>query len=217
MRFILLLLFPALELYILVKAGAETGALNMVLWVFASAAIGLWAVRAQGQETVNRARADMAAGRVPQDSFLDGLLLFLGGVLLILPGLISDAAGLFLLLPPARRWASSGLSRYLGSRQTGAGGATRVFFFKSGPPGHGPFAGGPFAPRSGPFPSQDGRSMDEHDWEQDPGPRQATIIESTAIEIHSAKTDGPGGGAKPDDADTGANNAEAGGTAGKER
>lgn len=193
MRPLLFLLFPALELYLLVKVGAETGALNMVLWVFASAGIGLWAVRAQGQEAMNRARAEIAAGRVPQDNFLDGLLLFLGGVLLILPGLISDAAGLFLLLPPCRHWAGKSLAGYLGRRQTGAQGASRVIFFSSSAPG-GPFSppGGPFARQDGAFSPHDSRTAPEAFESQDAGPRQAVIIESTAIEINSTGKDDQG-------------------------
>lgn len=191
MRALLFLLFPALELYLLVKVGGETGALNMVLWVFASALIGLWAVRAQGQETMNRTRAEIAAGRVPQSSFLDGLLLFFGGVLLILPGLITDAVGLFLLVPPLRRWAALALARYLTVQQSRPGGASRVIFFRStnmpgGMPGGmpGPFPG---APRQ-PYEQQPPYGQAEQDSTE---PRQATVIESTAIEINSTES-GPG-------------------------
>jgi len=120
MGFILFLLFLALELYLLVKAGGIIGAFNMVLWVFASAMLGIWAVRTQGQSALLKVRAEMAAGLPPQTHFLDGLLLFFGGVLLILPGLIGDAAGLLLLIPPVRRWAAPRLVAYLASRKKSA-------------------------------------------------------------------------------------------------
>jgi len=182
MGFVLFLLFLALELYLLVKVGGMIGALNMVLWVFASALLGLWAVRAQGQNAMLRVRAEMDAGRTPQTSFLGGLLLFVGGVLLILPGLIGDAVGLFLLIPFVRHFAAPRLGAYLTARQaSGTSGNARIFFFQSGGfPGRSS-SGEPFM-RPGSAPSPDRIIFDETP-PQDEAPRQATIIESTAIEI----------------------------------
>ena len=189
MWFVLFLLFLALELYLLVKVGGMIGTLNMVLWVFASALLDMWAVRAQGQNAMQRVRAEMDAGRTPQTPFLDGLLLFVGGVLLILPGLIGDAVGLLLLLPPVRHLAAPRLAVYLTARQasgTRGGGGTRIFFFQSG--------GFPDASSSGdPFmrPGPNRRIFHEAPPQDDLPPRQATIIESTAIEIEPQSPDKP--------------------------
>lgn len=180
MKLILFLLFPALELYLLVKVGGSIGALNMVLWVFASAVIGMWAVRTQGQGAMLKVRADMNEGRVPQTPFLDGVLLFLGGVLLILPGLISDAVGLFLLIPPARHWAAARIGQYLLTRPpSGIGGGSNVFFFRTI---HFPGAGAQYTRASADQPHQGQDALDDT-------PRQATVIESTAIEINKNEQD----------------------------
>lgn len=176
-RLFLFLIFPALELYLLVKVGGMIGALNMVLWVFASAIIGITAVRAQGQEAMFKVRSDLSEGKVPQNTFLDGLLMFLGGVLLILPGLISDAIGLLLLIPFVRRMVSSSLGGYFATRAPQGGRASRIIFFSSGPGGSG--LGG-FGQRPGAPGSYQTRQPFEPD---DREPRQATIIESTAIDI----------------------------------
>ena len=211
MRLLLFLLFPAVELYLLVKVGGMIGALNMVLWVFASAVLGLWAVKVQGQDAMIRVRADLAEGKVPQNPFLEGLLLFLGGVLLILPGIISDAAGLILLVPLFRRLIASRLGEHLISRQaagpgSGSGGASRIIFFRSsgfpGTPPQGPYgpgaSQGPFGPGAsqGPFEPHGAQSHPAFEREEQ-GPRQATIIESTAIDItdtpESPDNDAPDG------------------------
>ena len=159
MPFLLFLAFPVVELYLLVKAGAVIGALNMVLWELASAALGIWAVRAQGQGAMRVVRAELAEGRIPQNPFLDGLLIFLGGILLILPGLLSDALGLLLLIPFVRRLAAIALAKRLAARQAGtgdAGASSRFIFFRSSvfsdpagpvPPGNGP-AWPPYRPDS---------------------------------------------------------------------
>ena len=49
-------------------------------------------------------QAAAAQGRVPEEGILSGALVLAGGVLLIIPGVITDVLGLFLLIPPARRW-----------------------------------------------------------------------------------------------------------------
>jgi UPF0716 protein FxsA len=147
----------------------------------------MWAVRAQGQNAIQRAmqqfRAEMDAGQTPQMPFLDGLLLFVGGILLILPGLIGDAVGLLLLIPPVRCLAAPRLSAWLMARQAagvagGARGGTRFFYFQSGgfpPPGPGRIIFDETPPQD----------------EADETPRQATIIDSTAIEIESDRPDDP--------------------------
>ena len=197
LKFVLFLLFPAIELYLLVKVGSMIGALNMVLWVFASAAIGMWAVRAQGQGSMMRVRADLAEGKVPQNPFVEGLLLFMGGVLLILPGLISDAVGLLLLIPPARHAAAGVIAKYLAAQQA-KGQASRVIFFSStGFPG----AGGPGFGQRPTYQNNDFQRMDDGMREED-GPRQATVIESTAIDVTAqsagASSEKEDGREKPD-------------------
>ena len=77
------LFYPALELYLLVKVGAAVGALNMVLWVFASALLGVWAMQTQGQSIMNRVMSEVSQGRAPQEAMLNGMLLFIAGVLLV--------------------------------------------------------------------------------------------------------------------------------------
>lgn len=185
-RLFLFLVFPALELYLLVKVGSMIGALNMVLWVFVSALIGIAAVRAQGQEAMFRVRSDLSEGRVPQNAFVEGLLRFSAGVMLILPGLITDAMGLLLLVPFVRHAAADALARYLTTRRPGATGASRVIFFRSGPGGPQMGGFGPGQQPGGTFSQHTGQGT-----ECDPQePRQATIIESTAIDITPSADDG---------------------------
>jgi UPF0716 protein FxsA len=186
MWFILFLSLFALELYLLVTVGGLIGAFTVVAWVFASAIIGMWAVRAQGQNAMLKARAEMDAGKTPQTPFLDGLLLFFGGVMLILPGLITDAVGLLLLIPPIRRLATPRLAAYITTRKaSGASGGTRIFFFQSER-----FSGTPSADDPLIRPGPDRLVFRETPSRNEQTPRQATIIESTAIEIERPQPPG---------------------------
>ncbi len=101
----LLLLFtvvPALELYVLLKVGAQIGAGNTFLLIIATGVVGAHYARAQGFRVVARLQESLRAGRPPGPELLDGALLLFGGALLITPGFLSDAVGLSLVIPATR-------------------------------------------------------------------------------------------------------------------
>lgn len=101
----LILLFtvlPALELYILVKVGVYLGAFNTVLLIILTGIYGAYWARLEGLRTWLAFHRDLQNGVMPGDKLLDGLLILIGGVLLITPGLITDLAGFLLILPFTR-------------------------------------------------------------------------------------------------------------------
>lgn len=105
MLFYLFLLFtvvPIVELALLVWLGGQTVWWLPVLLVIADGVAGALLWRWQGIRTLVRIREEMAAGRMPADALVDGLLIFLAGALLITPGMITDVAGFALLIPPIR-------------------------------------------------------------------------------------------------------------------
>lgn len=57
----------------------------------------------EGLEVIRRAQAEIRSGHPPGNVILDGVCVFVGGILLILPGFVTDLCGLVLLLPPTRK------------------------------------------------------------------------------------------------------------------
>ena|SRR5437764_9553821 len=113
---LLLLLWPVAEVYVAIKVAGAIGALLTVLLLVASWPAGSWALRSQGRAAWTRFRAETAAGRPPGRAVLDGALILIGGLLLIIPGFISDAVGIMLLLPPGRSLARRAVTRRLRRR-----------------------------------------------------------------------------------------------------
>ena len=111
----LLLLFvgiPLIELYFLIKVGAQIGAFPTIFLTVFTALLGGWMVRQQGFTTLMRVRESMQRGDVPAFEMMEGSVLLICGFLLLLPGFITDAVGFVLLIPPLRRWLlTSGLQR----------------------------------------------------------------------------------------------------------
>ena len=103
MLILLFLLFPFLELAVLIKVGGVIGVLPTLLLIIASAVLGSMLLRVAGLATALRAREKLARGEAPAQEMLEGMLVALGGGVLILPGFISDALGLLCLLPFTRR------------------------------------------------------------------------------------------------------------------
>ncbi len=96
------ILFPLLELALLIKVGSSIGVLTTLLLVIASALVGGFLLRIAGPATAWRARARLLSGEAPEQEMLDGLLMALGGFLLLLPGFLSDVLGVLCLLPFTR-------------------------------------------------------------------------------------------------------------------
>jgi len=116
---IVLLLFvawAALELFVAIKVADAIGVLATVVLLLLSWPLGYWALRSQGRAAWRRLGEAVSAGRSPGREVLDGALVLLGGVLLIVPGFISDVLGVLALLPPTRALMRSGLARNLQSR-----------------------------------------------------------------------------------------------------
>lgn len=101
---ILLLVVPLIELYFLIQVGEVIGALPTVLLTVFTAIVGVALMRQQGLATVQAAQQQMASGESPQQAMMEGVFIFLGGVFLFFPGLISDSIGFLFLIPFVRRF-----------------------------------------------------------------------------------------------------------------
>jgi UPF0716 protein FxsA len=95
---------PLIEIAVLIKVGEAIGFWPTMLWLVAAAVLGSIVIREQGLSVVGRAFDAMREGRIPLEPMLDSYVVIMAGLLLIVPGLISDAIGLLLLIPPLRRW-----------------------------------------------------------------------------------------------------------------
>ncbi len=93
---------PVIELMLLLRIGSWLGVLPTVLLVIVTGVIGAALARSQGIQVLTRMRQELASGRPPVASMVDGALVLVAGVLLLTPGVVTDAVGIALLLPPVR-------------------------------------------------------------------------------------------------------------------
>ena len=124
---ILFIAVPLVELALLIKLGSAIGLWPTVLIVIATGALGAALAKSQGTRTVWTIRREMAEGKPPGESLVNGLLILVGGVVLLTPGLLTDVLGFCLLVPVTRKWFRTRLLARLRERAAAnAGGRTTI-------------------------------------------------------------------------------------------
>lgn len=104
---LLLFALPPIDLFLLVKLGREIGGQNALLLSLVSAAIGVLLARSVGLRQLRQWQTSLAQGRAPSQNVVDALLMLLACAWLVIPGVISDALALVLLIPPVRHWLAA--------------------------------------------------------------------------------------------------------------
>lgn len=102
---ILLILFisiPFIELALLVKLGEQIGFWPTILLQIGTGIAGATLARWQGWWVWKKVQLDLAQGRMPAADMIDGILILLAGLVMLTPGLLTDAIGFLLLIPPTR-------------------------------------------------------------------------------------------------------------------
>lgn len=112
----LILLLPLLEIAGFVMIGGRIGLGLTLLWVLAAALGGIALIRLGGLNAVTRLQLEMRQGREPGHSLLDGAVMVLAGLLLVVPGFVSDAVALILLLPWTRDLLLRRMARHFETR-----------------------------------------------------------------------------------------------------
>ncbi|MCR4301128.1 MAG: FxsA family protein [Sulfuricaulis sp.] len=99
----ILLLIPVAEIAVFIQVGFRLGVVMTLLLVLASAVFGIWLIRVQGFAAATRVQAMISRGESPALGMLEGLALLAAGVLLLIPGFLTDVTAFVLLIPPLRR------------------------------------------------------------------------------------------------------------------
>lgn len=154
---LLLLGLQVVDLLLLIVLGRSIGFLQTLALLLVMGLVGGALARREGGRVLRSFQAALAEGRAPEHGVIDGMLALLGGVLLLLPGILSDVFALALLFPPLRRL----LARALRRRLEGGLALREVPL--------------PFAP---PFTGDQGLGGAE----RRPGGGEPTVIETTGVE-----------------------------------
>lgn len=111
-----LVLAPVIEITVLVLVGRAIGIGWTIVALLALTLFGTWLMRREGSRTWQALRDASRTGRMPSREIADNALVLIGGAFLLLPGFVSDAIGLFFVLPFTRVFARRLLEAFVASR-----------------------------------------------------------------------------------------------------
>ncbi|WHY77904.1 FxsA family protein [Neobacillus sp. WH10] len=105
MRYLIILFIaiPAAEIGLLLFSGKTIGVWPTILLIILTGVIGAYLAKREGLQTIRKAQEQLRSGQIPGEAVLDGICILIGGILLLLPGFITDISGFLLLFPPTRR------------------------------------------------------------------------------------------------------------------
>lgn len=98
----LFIVLPATELWLLIEIGRRIGSLETIALIVATGMAGASMARRQGLRVLNQVQQRVAAGEMPADSLVDGIMILVASALLVTPGVLTDVFG-FLGLTPGFR------------------------------------------------------------------------------------------------------------------
>jgi UPF0716 protein FxsA len=101
--FLLFIVVPVIEMFLLIKVGGIIGALPTIGLVLFTAVLGSWLLRKEGISTLARANHKMQQGQLPAKEMAEGIAIAVGGALLLTPGFVTDFIGFSCLIPGIRR------------------------------------------------------------------------------------------------------------------
>lgn len=101
--FLLFVIVPIVEVFILFKIAEATTAWTAIILVIATGLVGAYFAKKEGVAILTNIKRELSDGRVPGNQLLNGLCVLIGGILLITPGLLTDITGLTLVLPTTRQ------------------------------------------------------------------------------------------------------------------
>lgn len=115
--FAVLLVGLAVEVTALVAAFGAWGLLPTLGLLLLGGVVGSVLMRREGVRAVAAFSEAMRTRRAPHQEIADGVLIAAAGLLIVVPGFVSDVVGLFLLFPPTRRLVSRRLARRAEERE----------------------------------------------------------------------------------------------------
>ncbi|HVX92173.1 MAG TPA: FxsA family protein [Xanthobacteraceae bacterium] len=105
---------PAAEILVFIVVAANIGFINALALVVATSLAGALVLRSAGRARFGQFRMAAVNGRIAAiDAQGADLLTVLGGILLLIPGFVTDCLGALLLVPAIRRWIGATLRRVL--------------------------------------------------------------------------------------------------------
>ena len=101
---LIIILIPAIEIFLFIKIGSQIGAITTVLLIFATAIIGVYYAKYEGLNTLKAGFTQLRKNETPTYEMISGAAIAFAALLLIIPGFATDILGFLLIFPITRKF-----------------------------------------------------------------------------------------------------------------
>ncbi len=101
--FLVIILVPLIEIYLLIKIGSQIGAITTILLIFTTAIIGIYYAKYEGLNTLKSGFLQLSKNEPPTYEVISGAAIAFAALLLIIPGFATDLIGFLLIFPLSRK------------------------------------------------------------------------------------------------------------------
>ena len=101
---LLIILIPAIEIYLFIKIGSQIGALITILLIFTTAVVGIYYAKYEGLNTLKSGFAQLSRNEPPAYEIISGAAIAFAALLLIIPGFATDILGFLIIFPITRKF-----------------------------------------------------------------------------------------------------------------
>ena len=101
---LLIILIPAIEIFLFIKIGSQIGAITTILLIFTTAIVGVYYAKYEGLNTLKAGFAQLNKNEAPTYEMISGAAIALAALLLIIPGFATDIFGFLIIFPITRKF-----------------------------------------------------------------------------------------------------------------
>ena len=101
--FLIIILIPIIEIYLLIKIGGQIGTLTTIVLIFTTAIIGVYYAKYEGLNTLRSGFEQLRRNVTPTYEMISGAAIAFGALLLMIPGFMTDILGFLFIFPISRK------------------------------------------------------------------------------------------------------------------
>ena len=102
-----IVLIPVIEIYLLIKIGAQIGAISTIILIFITAFVGIYYAKYEGLNTLKSGFKQLRKNETPAYEIISGAAIAFAALLLIIPGFATDVLGFLIIFPISRKFILS--------------------------------------------------------------------------------------------------------------
>ncbi|MDN4493667.1 FxsA family protein [Ureibacillus aquaedulcis] len=104
------------EIAIFIVVGKVLGVFNTLMLIIVTSIIGVIIAKKQGMQSIRNLQNSLSEGNPPGTAIIDTFLIFVGGILLVAPGFLTDFLGITLIIPLTRKLYKPAIYYWLRSK-----------------------------------------------------------------------------------------------------